>query len=182
MVALHSGDGTARDRDVVFISHATPDDNEFVRWLGTRLTGFGYKVWADIFDLVGGTPFWNSIEEAIRKKSLKVVFVVSKASCHPDRSGVRNEISVADTVRKSLMDPEFIIPVRIDDVPFGELPIQIHQLNAIDFTSGWGQKLAELVGDVDESQRAKTGHGSYTGIRSVACCVSSFRRRRRTGR
>jgi hypothetical protein len=42
------------DRDVVFISHATPDDNEFVRWLGTRLTGYGYKVWADIFDLAGG--------------------------------------------------------------------------------------------------------------------------------
>jgi hypothetical protein len=29
------------DRDVIFISHATPNDNEFVRWLGTRLTGFG---------------------------------------------------------------------------------------------------------------------------------------------
>ena len=71
MIALHSRDGTTPDRDVVFISHATPDDNEFVRWLGTRLTGFGYKVWADIFDLAGGTPFWNSIEEAIRKKSLR---------------------------------------------------------------------------------------------------------------
>lgn len=71
--------------------------------------------------------------------------MVSKASCHPDRSGVRNEISVADTVRKSLKDPEFIVPVRIDDVGFGDLPIQIHQLNTIDFTSGWGAKLADLV-------------------------------------
>src|SRR5260370_25003689 len=133
------------ERDVIFISHATPDDNEFVRWLGTGLAGCGYKVWADIFDLAGGTPFWISIEDAIRKKALKVVFVVSKASCHPDRSGVRNEISVADAVKKSLKDPEFIIPVRIDDVAFGDLPIQIHQLNAIDFTSGWGAKLADLV-------------------------------------
>jgi hypothetical protein len=49
-----------------------------------------------------------------------VIAVVSQASCHPDRSGVRNEISVADAVRKALKDPEFIIPVRIDDVPFGE--------------------------------------------------------------
>jgi hypothetical protein len=38
------------ERDVLFISHATPDDNEFVRWLGTRPTGYSYKVWADIFD------------------------------------------------------------------------------------------------------------------------------------
>jgi hypothetical protein len=133
------------DRDVVFISHATPDDNEFVRWLGTRLTGYGYKVWADIFDLAGGTPFWGSIEDAIRKKAVKVIAVVSKASCHPDRSGVRNEISVADAVKKSLKDPEFIIPVRIDDVPFADLPIQMHQLNVIDFSKGWGAKLADLV-------------------------------------
>jgi hypothetical protein len=133
------------DRDVIFISHATPNDNEFVRWLGTRLTGFGYKVWADIFDLAGGTPFWNSIEDALRKRTLKVVFVVSKASCDPNRSGVQNEISVADAVKKSLKDPDFIIPIRIDDIAFSDLPIQIHRLNTIDFTTGWGAKLAELV-------------------------------------
>jgi TIR domain len=80
------------ERDVIFISHATPNDNEFVRWLGTRLTGYGYKVWADIFDLAGGTPFWISIEDAIRKRALKVIFVVSKASCDPDRSGLRNDL------------------------------------------------------------------------------------------
>jgi hypothetical protein len=34
------------ERDVPFISHA----------LGTRLTGYGHKVWADIFDLAGATP------------------------------------------------------------------------------------------------------------------------------
>ena len=133
------------ERDVVFISHTTPDDNEFVRWLGTRLTSYGYKVWADIFDLAGGTPFWVSIEEAIRKKAVRVVVVVSWASCDPSRSGVRNEISVADAVKKSLEDDDFIIPVRIDDVPFADLPIQIHQLNAIDFSKGWGGKLGDLV-------------------------------------
>ena len=118
-----------------------PDDNEFVRWLGTRLTGYGYNVWADIFDLAGGTPFWVSIEDAIRKKAVKVIAVVSRASCDPGRSGVRNEISVADAVKKSLKDDEFIIPVRIDDVPFADLPIPIYQLNAIDFSRGWGAKL-----------------------------------------
>lgn len=133
------------ERDVIFISHATPDDNEFVRWLGTRLTGIGFKVWADIFDLAGGTPFWTSIEDALRKRTIKVIFVVSKASCDPNRTGVQNEISVADAVKKSLKDPDFVIPVRIDDIAFGDLPIQIHRLNAIDFTTGWGGKLADLV-------------------------------------
>lgn len=49
-------------RDVVFISHASPNDNEFGKWLGARLIGLGDNVWADVFDLKGGTPFWRSIE------------------------------------------------------------------------------------------------------------------------
>src|ERR1700736_2197967 len=28
------------ERGAIFTSHATPDDNEFVRWLGTRPTGY----------------------------------------------------------------------------------------------------------------------------------------------
>lgn len=133
------------ERRIIFISHATPDDNDFVRWLGSRLTGHGYKVWADLFELKGGTPFWSSIEEALRHHACKVIFVVSKKSIDPARSGVRNELSVADSIRKSLSDPGFIIPVRVDDTAFGDLPIQIHQLNAIDFSQGWGNKLVELL-------------------------------------
>ena len=44
-------------RDVVFISHATPQDNDFVKWLGARLIGLGYNAWADVFELKVGTPF-----------------------------------------------------------------------------------------------------------------------------
>jgi hypothetical protein len=140
------------NRPLIFISHATPDDNDFVRWLGSRLTGHGYQVWADLFELKGGTPFWPSIEEALRNRAFKVIFVVSKKSVDPARTGVRNELSVADSVRKSLSDPSFIIPVRIDDTAFGDFPILIHQLNAIDFTKGWGTKLAELLDTLETSK------------------------------
>lgn len=143
------------NRDIIFISHATPEDNDFVRWLGTRLSGHGYKVWADLFELKGGTPFWSSIEEALRHFAIKVIFVVSKSSVHPDRVGVRNELSVADTIKKQLQDRAFIIPVRLDDTPFGEFPIQIHQLNAIDFSRGWGAKLAELLDSLESGNAPK---------------------------
>jgi hypothetical protein len=140
---------------MIFISHATPEDNDFVRWLGTRLTGHGYKVWADLFELKGGTPFWSSIEEALRHHAIKVIFVVSEKSVDPNRSGVRNELSVADAVKKNLRDQAFIIPVRIDDTPFGSFPIQIHQLNAIDFSKGWGQKLPELLDSLEAGNAPK---------------------------
>lgn len=132
-------------RDVVFISHATPEDNDFVRWLGARLIGLGYNIWADVFELKGGTPFWRSIEEAIRQRAIKVVYVASAASVDPTRTGVRNELMAASVMGSKLKDPEFIIPVRRDKVDFGLFPIQVSQLNAIDFSAGWGGKLVELV-------------------------------------
>jgi hypothetical protein len=132
-------------RDTVFISHATPHDNDFVRWLGTRLTGHGYTVWADLFELKGGYPFWSTIEEALRHHASKMIFVVPKASVDPGRTGTLNELSVADALKKQLKDDSFIIPVKIDATAFSEFPIQIHRLNAIDFSAGWGAKLAELL-------------------------------------
>jgi hypothetical protein len=143
--------------DTIFISHATPDDNDFVRWLGTRLTGHGYRVWADLFDLRGGTPFWSTIEDALRHHACKVIFVVSQNSIDPARGGIRNELSVADAVKKKLHDPSFIIPVKIDNTMFGDFPIQIHQLNAIDFAKGWGSKLVELLDTLETAGVPKVG-------------------------
>jgi len=142
-------------RDTVFISHATPHDNDFVRWLGARLTGHGYKVWADLFELKGGDPFWSTIEKALRHHARKMIFVVSKASVDPERTGTLNELSVADSLKKQFKDPSFIIPVKIDATPFGELPIQIHRLNAIDFSAGWGAKLVELLDTLEAADIPK---------------------------
>ena len=56
---------TAPVRDTVFISHARPDEDDLTRWLSGRLTARGYKVWADLERLVGGSPFWSEIEGTI---------------------------------------------------------------------------------------------------------------------
>jgi len=131
------------DRDTIFICHASPDDNDFVRWLGARLTGHGYKVWADLFELKGGNPFWSTIEEALRHRACKMIFVVSRSSVDRNRTGVLNELSVADSIKKQVEDDSFIIPVKIDDTAYAEFPIQIHRLNAIDFSKGWGPKFID---------------------------------------
>ena len=43
-------------RQIIFISHAAPEDNEFTRWLSLQLIGLGYTVWSDVLKLnrVGG--------------------------------------------------------------------------------------------------------------------------------
>lgn len=138
-------------RDIVFISHATPEDNEFVKWLGARLIGLGYNVWADVFELKGGTPFWRNIEEAIRTRALKVIYVASTASVNPSRKGVRDELAAAEGVGKKLKDVEFIIPVRVDKVDFNDFPISVVQLNALDFSSGWGGMLLKLLETLEKA-------------------------------
>ena len=38
----------------IFLSHATPEDNDFTRWLAAKLTIAGYQVWSDLNNLKGG--------------------------------------------------------------------------------------------------------------------------------
>ena len=59
-------------RDTIFISHATPEDNEFTIWLASRLELLGFKVWVDKNKLIGGETFWNDIESAITDKAAKI--------------------------------------------------------------------------------------------------------------
>jgi len=52
-------------RQLVFLSHASPEDNAFARWLATQLAIAGYEVWCDVTNLLGGEAFWKDIAEAI---------------------------------------------------------------------------------------------------------------------
>lgn len=67
-------------RRLVFISHANPEENDFVRWLGVQLASAGYEVWSDITRLIGGEVFWDDIEDAIRRHTAKFILVVSNAA------------------------------------------------------------------------------------------------------
>jgi len=49
-------------KDIVFISHANPEDNDFAWWLAAQLMNAGYKVWCDLENLIGGEDFWCELE------------------------------------------------------------------------------------------------------------------------
>jgi hypothetical protein len=130
-------------RNLVFISHANPEDNEFARWIGLQLTREGYTIWSDVTKLIGGESFWQNIEEAIREHTIKFLFVLSKASnC---KQGPLDELHLAKTIAKAESLDDFIIPLRVDDLPFNEINVAIHRLNAIDFTRSWSQGLTGVL-------------------------------------
>lgn len=131
------------DRKTVFLSHANPADNQFTQWLTLRLAREGYEVWCDLTKLLGGDDFWSDIEQALRQRARKVVYILSRAS--NQAGGVLKEIAVANGIAKQLKDTGFIIPVKIDDLPFADHNIEINRLNAISFTKGWAEGLAALL-------------------------------------
>lgn len=127
-------------RTALFISHATPEDNDFVRWLGAKLTALGYEVWADVMRLRGGCDWSRELEEALRRRAAKVLLVCTPTGL--DKDGVRKEIAIASGVGKQLGDREFIIPLRLDSY---EAPFQIAQAQYVDFKGGWARGFAELA-------------------------------------
>lgn len=130
-------------KDTIFISHATPSDNLFATWLATKLELCGYKVWVDVKNLGPSVDFWDTINRTIREEAVKFIFVASKASVDESRDGVKKELAVADKVRRE--NENFIVPVRIDDVSFADLPVEIIRLNAIDFYNNWAKGLEQLL-------------------------------------
>jgi len=139
-------------RKHIFLSHATPEDNEFTSWLAGKLTIAGYSVWYDLDQLKGGDYFWNKIESAIRNDSIRMIAIISEASYVKD--GVRNEWDLGITIEKQI--PGYLIPVRIDSFDFNQLPITIHRKNVIDFNRGWHLGLTQLLDSLDASQVEKS--------------------------
>lgn len=151
-VFANSFEGKGRSvQESIFISHATPEDNDFVRWLGTKLELAGYKVWLDLARLKGGDYFWNKIEAAIRNESFRFIAVVSKVSV--GKQGVQDEWAVAGTVERNV--PGFLIPVRLDGIEFSQTPISIHRKNLIDFAGGWHKGLTQLLDTLEDAKAKK---------------------------
>lgn len=131
------------NRNKVFISHANPDDNDFVLWLSSRLKCAGYEIWSDVTTLLGGEEFWDNIEETIRQHSSKVIVVLSHKS--QSKKGVLDEINCAVSVERSQGIDGFVIPIRLDNLPFDQVRANLARKNIIDFHQNWAQGLIQLT-------------------------------------
>jgi hypothetical protein len=134
-------------RDMIFLSHANPEDNEFTRWLALQLAKDGYPVWCDLTQLLGGENFWKDAETAIRSRTIKFLYVLSRTSNEKD--GPRRELQIAlNVARKDKSLHDFVIPLHIDDLPHGDINVLLTSLNAVPFEKSWAkgyQQLLELL-------------------------------------
>ncbi|RLB78259.1 MAG: hypothetical protein DRH24_14760 [Deltaproteobacteria bacterium] len=100
-------------RNILFIGHATPEDNEFTVWLHSKLELEGYKVWCDLENLLGGErDFWTKIQRVIEHEACKYLLVFSKHTFQKD--GVIDEFEFSRSITKKYNLNDFVIPLRIE--------------------------------------------------------------------
>jgi len=138
------------ERQALFISHASPEDNAFTIWLGAKLAAAGYEVWADVLRLTGGDDWQRKLEDALRNRTCKVLLVANQKSV--DKQGVRNEIQIASDVAKTISDTRFIIPLKLG--PFDALFLIAHA-QYIDFSHGWSSGLHELMSALQDEYKIR---------------------------
>jgi hypothetical protein len=156
----------SKDRRLIFISHANPVDNNFAAWLSGKLAIAGYNVWSDVTKLVGGEVIWDDIEEAIRNHAAKVVVAVSRVA--QTKAGVLDEIDLAIRVERADALQGFVIPIRIDDLPFSEVRANLARKNIIDFHPNWASGLSSLLRVLERDRVPKTpATGAETLTRSL---------------
>lgn len=149
-------------RDTLLLSHANPEDNEFTLWLALQLANEGYKVWSDVTKLLGGEVFWDDIEAVIRKSAAKVLFVLSRTSNTKD--GPLKEVQLAQSVAKKESLKDFVIPLHIDDLPHGEITIEITRVNTMPFERSWSAGLATLLEKLERDGVPKTPQFNRTAV------------------
>lgn len=136
-------------RDVIFISHATPEDNDFAIWLSARLTSAGYEVWIDKSALLGGEKFWEEIDQTIRNKAIKFLLVYSENICVEKKpgllkDGISKEYSLAESVAKQFHLSDFLMLLNIDGSKH-HLFIGADRLNQFSFSENWAHGLTQLI-------------------------------------
>ncbi|MBB2144628.1 TIR domain-containing protein [Pedobacter sp. LMG 31464] len=156
-------------RDTLFISHATPEDNEFTIWLATRLEQLGYKVWIDKNELLGGENFWGDIEQAIKYETVKFLLVYSNNIVYKQeeieiKSGILKEINFAkQAAAENPALKDFFTILNIDRAPRGLFEGSA-DTNQISFDENWAAGLGILVKKLEKDQIVKAYEGEKSAI------------------
>jgi hypothetical protein len=161
-------DAQEKTRDIVFISKATPEDDEFVLWLAPRLEAAGYAVFADILSLEPGDRWRKQVTGTLQDKAIKMLLCCRDATL--EKNGVQEEVGIAEDLAKGLNDPRFIIPLRRERFRkvFG-----IGELQWVNFVGGWGRGLRDLINTLNDQNVPRATAATVRGPRSSISGASS---------
>ncbi len=133
----------------IFISYAS-ENRTFAEWLARKLASAGYAVWLDSLKMLGGEPWPQTIDDALNRSG-RLLALMSAHSV--DKDLPVSERTKGLSIGKSRSLPDFVIPLRLDDV---EWDWTLHNHTGIPFQHGWAAGWKQLLKKLDQIQFPRT--------------------------
>jgi len=144
-------------RKLLFISYAY-EDQVFAKWLARKLALYGYGVWIDQIEILGGESWVKEVEVAIKDRTFRVLGLLSKASVGKDNP--RKERTQALQLGQQRKIDDFLITLNLD----GAQPDwTMSDISWISFRESWADGLRRLLKKL-ESLNAPRIHAGNSAI------------------
>jgi hypothetical protein len=131
-------------RDYILISYAT-EDIALAEWLARKLTAEGYLVWCERFRRLGGEYYPDDVDDAIQERVSRVLALYSQASLsNPD---IIRQRAIAIGISRQI--PNFLIALRVEQIPVERMDQATRQLIFVPFETNWAEGLRLLLGKLE---------------------------------
>lgn len=166
------------NRDMLFLSRAW-EDNDVTEWFALQLAKEGYGVWCDLTKLLGGENWPAEINQALKTRTQKFLFVLSRSSIKKDNT--LGELELARAIMKEHGIDNFVTPLRVDGIQKSELDFRLQNVEWVDFTDGWHSGFLRLLkllnrdgvnGNATFGPQAVNSWWSQTGSYSIPLIAS----------
>lgn len=133
----------SQTRSHLFISYAV-EDAALARWLARKLAARGHPVWFDEMLLLGGEPWPQTIDDAIKHRTFRMLALISEHSLRkPKPTGER---TLAQRIAEQRKIPDFLIPLKVDG---SDLDWLTSPVSYISFLRGWADGWRALLKKLD---------------------------------
>jgi hypothetical protein len=127
----------------LFISYAV-EDVALARWVARKLAARGHPVWFDQMKLLGGEQWPQTVDDAIKNRTFRMVALISEHSLRKQKP--TGERTLAQRIAEQRKIPDFLIPLKVDG---SELDWLTTTVSYISFTRGWADGWRALVKKLD---------------------------------
>lgn len=152
------------NRTHLFISYAI-EDVVLAKWLARKLAAAGYAVWFDQMKLLGGEPWPQTIDDAIKERTFRMLALMSANSI--SKPNPTKERTAALRIGRQTNTPDFLITLKVDDA---ELDWQTTDISYLSFNRGWADGWRSLLKKLTSISAPKALSGA------VALAAASFPR------
>jgi TIR domain-containing protein len=133
----------------LFISYAS-EELVLATWLARKLAALGYAVWFDQIKMLGGEPWPQTIDDAIKTRTFRMLALISAASLRkPKPTGER---VLAQKIADQRAIPDFLIPLKVDGT---ELDWLTTAISYVPFQAGWAAGFRQLLEKLNDISAPK---------------------------